>query len=113
MAMLLTDTYKLTGTVEELSRVVGCSTTEFEQGLSALESHKACDCHRAKNGIVTLMSRRLERAFKSRVDARLRKQRERCHGECHANVPSASASASVSSSSFFQVGGMGEGVFLP
>ena len=95
MAMMLSDAFELTGTPQELSRVIGCSISDFNEAFRHLLRYRACDCHAAPDGSVTLMSRRLKRLANSRQAAALRKHKQRSHAPCHAEVPSASASASV------------------
>jgi len=86
---------QLTGPVDELASLVGCTVPEMEAGLKELYRRKIADfpdlpkppnnddgkrdisvtCH----GVVTVVSRRMRREAKSREQARLRKQRQRSH----------------------------------
>jgi len=91
--MYNSDTFTLEGTPCELARVLRCTVAEFHAALGELQKTNAA-CHSSRNGVVTLTSRRLERAHKARTGARLRQQRLREKPPCHAVVPSASAYAS-------------------
>lgn len=94
--MYNSDTYALSGTPEELSRVLRCDVAEFNIAMSDLAKHNAAVLER-RNGIVTITSRRLERLHKSRESGRLRKHNQRERQKCHAKVPSAYTSAYESS----------------
>lgn len=102
--MYNSDTFTLSGTPADLARVLRCDVAEFASALEELTRTNTA-CHSNRNGVVTLVSRRLERAHKERKSAGLRQQKLREKRKCHANVTSAYASASDSASG---KGGVGE-----
>lgn len=74
------DTYQLTGSYERLSRLLGCSTNEVARCVVELQSTKTADVT-IGHGDVTIKSRRLERELKAKEGSKLRKQKERGHGD--------------------------------
>lgn len=108
--MYLSDSDTLVGSPAELARILRCSEAEFCTALKDL-THTNAACHSERNGVVTLMSRRLERQRNARIDARLRKQRSRQKKPGHAEVPSAYASACDSYQ--FRDRGSGAGTPMP
>jgi uncharacterized protein YdaU (DUF1376 family) len=71
------------GSVRELSRVMGTSEAETEAVLVEFECHDTCDLKRDGNGFVTLVSRRMVRDEKERGLTRVRVKK---HRACNADV---------------------------
>jgi hypothetical protein len=94
-AMYNSDTHTLSGSPEELSRVLRCSVAEFDTALIDLQHHNAAIVG-VRNGVVTLTSRRIERMLKKRKQGSLRVSKFRSNRGCNAESASASASASES-----------------
>ena len=92
--MYNSNTFTLSGTPEELARVLRCSVSEFTSALQDLSIHNAAVLD-TRHNVVTLISRRLQRLHKSRESMRLRKQSQRERQKCHTQVTSASVSASI------------------
>ncbi len=91
--MYNSDTYALSGTPDELSRVLRCPVAEFNIALSDLQRHNAANVE-VRNGVVTFVSRRLEREEKRRENGRLRVNEHRKRKVCNTEVASASVFAS-------------------
>jgi hypothetical protein len=75
-----TDEAELSGSYEELARLVGCETNEVARCVAELKRTDTADVTLG-HGIVTLMSRRFLRELKDRKQSTLRKQRQRCHAD--------------------------------
>lgn len=103
--MYNSDTYTLSGSPDELSRVLRCSVAEFNIALGDLQHHNAAIVG-VRNGVVTLVSRRLEREHKKRKQGALRISKYREKRVCNAESASVSEYASASDSS--GKGGLGE-----
>lgn len=67
----------LSGTIEQLSRLLRASVSEVEHALEELHNTGTAEVKREINANVTLVCRRLEREFKKKDGNKLRKQRER------------------------------------
>lgn len=84
---------ELRGTFEQLSRVLRCTPNECEACLTELDVLRVADvsrdCNGFSNAIVTVINRRMKRAFNERVSSKLRKQKQRGDGECHGDVTAA------------------------
>jgi hypothetical protein len=66
----------LSGTLCQLTRVLRCSESELHDALDDLTATGAADVER-RNGIVTLVNRRMSREAKERADNKIRQQRHR------------------------------------
>lgn len=88
---------KLTGTIEEVARMLGCDTNVLTRSLVELERLKIADVTNSHNE-VTIINRRMSREEKTKKNARLRKrsQREREAGHNDVTFPSSSTSSSSS-----------------
>ena len=71
-----TDEPVLTGSFEELARLIGCESSEVARCVNELKRTGTADVTLG-NGFVTLMSRRLKRELSDREQTRLRVQRHR------------------------------------
>ena len=90
---------KLTGTIDSLSRIVGCSPDDIQKFLDENAVHQVADVT-VSHGRVTVTCRRMARQEKERQQAAKRKRRERMSGSCHGDVTVESENVtSVSSSS--------------
>ena len=75
----------LSGTPDQLIRVLRCDVPALMAAIDDLQSTGAADVT-VRNGIVTLINRRMYREAKNREANRLRQQRHRKNDECHASV---------------------------
>lgn len=91
----------LTGTPDQLARVLRCAPSEVNSAIAELRSTGAADI-RESNGLVTLVNRRMQRDAKERLAANQRVKKHRCNGDAtdgkhESNAPSSySPSFSVS-----------------
>ncbi len=85
----------LIGSADQLARVLRCLPSDVPPALAELKSTGAADVTE-RNGIVTLINRRMSREHKTRDDARLRKERQRATGDMSrdSHIPSSSSSSS-------------------
>lgn len=74
----------LSGTLCQLTRVLRCSESELHDALDDLTTTGAADVER-RNGIVTLVNRRMSREAKERDANKIRQERHRDGKTCHAN----------------------------
>lgn len=100
-AMHESDSGTLTGTPDQLARVLRCSPSDVLSAIGELKATKTAEI-RESHGNVTLVSRRMQREAKDRENERLRQKRKRCHApvtqvsrDCHTT---SSYSSSYSSS---------------
>lgn len=85
---------EIAGTKEELRRAVGCDEKEFEGFFEDIEKHKFGDVTNC-NGNVTLICRRMKKAFLARESGNLRvKKYRRNQGNKNETPPSSSSSSS-------------------
>lgn len=92
------------GTPEQLSRISRCTTADVASAIAELKSTGAADVHE-RNGVVTLVNRRMNREAKERQSAAARQVRSRANrklrdshvdnNECHSPI-SISSSISIS-----------------
>lgn len=75
----------LVGTPCQLARVTRCTEAAFMDALNDLLTTGTADVTN-RNGVVTLINRRMQREAKEREDNRLRQQKKRGSQECHAPV---------------------------
>lgn len=101
--MINSSSYALEGTPRQLARVLRGTESEFLTALEDLSSTGVAHVTQ-RNGVVTLICRRLKREHNSRESARLRKQKSREKNTSHTKVTSAYAYASGSE----RKGGSGE-----
>jgi hypothetical protein len=83
--MMEAEQAQLTGTIQELCRLIGCFPEEMESGLAELERTNAADVIFC-NGIVTIMSRRLAKELNAKENNRLRVTKARKKEQCNADV---------------------------
>jgi hypothetical protein len=76
---------ELRGTYEQLARVARCSTADVIQSLTDLQATGAADVTE-RNGVVTVVNRRMKREAKERNGNRLRQRKRRGSRDCHAEV---------------------------
>lgn len=76
---------ELRGTHEQLAQSARCSTADLVLALTDLQTTGAADVTE-RNGIVTVVNRRMSRAAKERKQAALRQSKKRRRGECHSGV---------------------------
>lgn len=96
---------KVVGTVPQLARVARCTEQEMVAAIEELRSTKTADVTLCPEN-VTLINRRMFRAYKERKSSHERKKRQRgteADGDCHGDVtemsrPYSSSSSSISSS---------------
>lgn len=74
---------KLSGTPEQLARLTRCSTVELGHALTEIQTTGTADVTE-RNGIVTVVNRRMNREYKYREATRLRVNRHRGHEPCNA-----------------------------
>ncbi len=74
---------QITGTREALARLGRCSTVQVENALADLKHTKAAEVTE-RNGIVTVINRRMKREYKARKHGAERVTRHRQKGECNA-----------------------------
>lgn len=74
----------LSGTLCQLTRVLRCSESELHDALDDLTATGAADVER-RNGIVTLVNRRMSREAKERAANKIRQERHRDGKACHDN----------------------------
>ena len=77
---------ELRGTLEQLARVARCSTADLTQALTEIQATEAADVTE-RNGVVTVVNRRMYREAKERDGNRLRKRRQRLSRTCPSGVP--------------------------
>jgi hypothetical protein len=88
----------LTGTREQLSRVCRCALSDMQTAIAELDSTGAANVTE-RNGVVTLVNRRMQREHQERLATRNRVQRHRGNGRSPPDVtPPSSSSSSISSS---------------
>lgn len=87
---------QVSGTAVELSRLARCTEKEFNAAMAELSDKKAAHVT-VRLGKVTVTNRKMNREYKLRVGARLRKQRQRSSPGCPEDVTLLS-SLSLSSS---------------
>ncbi len=68
----------LTGTPDQLARVLRCTPSEVLSAIGEIESTKTADVRRS-NGLVTLINRRMQREYQARLNDRERQRRRRGH----------------------------------
>ena len=91
----------LRGTPEELALLAGARQADFDVFLQEAESHRFCDVLHdvtKSDGVVTLICRRMNKAFLLREGAKGRMRKHR-GGGCYENVTHPSSSSSSTSSS--------------
>ena len=71
---------ELRGTTDQLARLARCSAAEIVAALTDLQITEAADVT-IRNGVVTVINRRMRREAKLRDDNRTRKRRSRGHGD--------------------------------
>lgn len=89
----------ITGTVDGLARMCGCTTEEMTRALEELHDTETADVTNS-HGKVTVINRRMSKEAKERKSAKYRKQKQRegeQRGEGHAAVTEKSRSHSSSS----------------
>ena len=102
---------KITGTVFELARLLGCDEHVLNRSLNELKRLKIADVTNCHNE-VTVVNRRMSREEKERDNARLRKQSQRKRERSHADVtPPSSSSTSPSKNSSSKEEPLGSGHF--
>lgn len=86
-AMRLEEPYTgiLSGTPEELARLARCSVVNMAQTIHALKKYNVADVHE-RNGVVTLINRKMNREHKAREINRSRVERHRTRPSCNAPV---------------------------
>jgi len=89
------DRGKLTGTEQELAKLLRATNGDFAQFIDDLKRHKFADVTMCNNE-VTLINRRMQREEKERNNTRLRVSRFRSNADCNANVTPPSPSPSPS-----------------
>lgn len=75
-SMQLAGEPKLTGTIEQLSRLARCSPEEFSTAIDEIKKTKTANVTKSHTN-VTIMSRRVEKDLKARENSKLRKRVER------------------------------------
>jgi hypothetical protein len=78
-------TGSLSGTPQELARLARCSDVELAQTIHALKKYQTADVHE-RNGIVTVINRKMNREHKDREHNRSRVSRHRERPSCNASV---------------------------
>ena len=88
------------GTRAELCRVIGCTSAELDSFLSANKAHEFADVT-IRNGKVTIINRRMHRAFLASEQSKLRvrRHRDRAKRDCNADVTPLSSSSSSNNNS--------------
>lgn len=76
---------ELRGTPEQLARAARCSTADIAQALTDLQTTGAADVTE-RNGVVTVVNRRMHRVAKSRHTDKLRQRRRRMSRSRHGPV---------------------------
>ncbi len=84
---------RLTGTAEELAKLLRATNGDFTQFIEDLKRHKFADVTICNNE-VTLINRRMIREQKERDNTRLRVKRFRSNAKCNPNVTPPSSSPS-------------------
>ena len=87
---------KLEGSIEQLSKLIGCETAILERSISELNDLKIADVTNGHKN-VTIVNRRMSRDEKTRRQATLRKRSQRQRERSHATVTPPSSSSSSSS----------------
>ena len=86
---------KLVGTQKQLCRLLHCDEDELQRSLEELQRLQIADVTNGHND-VTVVNRRMSREEKQRIDARLRKQKQREREASHKDVtPLSSSSTSI------------------
>lgn len=78
---------ELRGTADQLARFARCSTVEFVQAMTDIQTNRAADVTE-RNGVYSICNRRMRAAYKTRksVANRVKRHRERRrNGECNAD----------------------------
>jgi hypothetical protein len=96
-AMYESDTSTLSGSPEQLSRIVGCDVADVQSAISDLQASGAADIAE-RNGVVTLTNRRRKRDEQSRVMANERLKKHRCNAKSNARETGDAGSVSDSDS---------------
>ena len=89
---------KMKGTKEEICRSLGCTLAELDQLLVENSAHNFANVH-FRNGIVTIINRRMHKAFLARTDTKKRVFRHRHEAQRKSNTNVTFPSSSSSSSS--------------
>lgn len=76
---------QVTGTPEQLCRTCRCTTAEFVAAIAELSTTGAADIH-DRNGVVTVINRRMQREHKERLMTAERVRRHRCNAESNGDV---------------------------
>lgn len=76
---------QLRGTYEQLARVARCLPADVAHALTELQATEAADVTE-RNGVVTVINRRMKNEANERNGNRLRKRRQRGSQDCHAPV---------------------------
>jgi hypothetical protein len=79
-AMYEKDVYEITGSHERLARLLGCSTNEVARCVIELRQTNTANVTDG-HGEITIKSRRLERELNARESSKLRKRKQRSHGD--------------------------------
>jgi hypothetical protein len=88
----------LVGTADQLIRVLRCSLPELHAAIAELKATGAADVTE-RNGVVTLVNRRMQRIYKERVAVRERVAKHRGNGRVTRGKPPPSSSIASSTSS--------------
>lgn len=87
---------ELSGTTEQLARIARCSTAEFDHALAELSTTKSAGVT-FRNGLVTLINRRMVREHKRKEQQRLRQRTYQALLRCNAGTTPPSSSSYISS----------------
>lgn len=87
---------KLSGTADQLSRVLRCSPTQVRHAASELRANGAADVEEC-NGVVTLVNRRMQREYEERLAIKRRVRKHRGNADETPNVTPPSSSSSSTS----------------
>ena len=90
---------QMSGSWEDLGRMLGCSADEVRRIIESITSKSICDICVTDNGSVTVTSRRMSREAKAKKNNRMRQQRHRDKRQDNTEVtPPSSTSSSTSTS---------------
>lgn len=90
----------VTGTREVLSRLGRCTVPQVDEALEELKSTNTADVSE-RNGLVTVVNRRMKREYLQRKSTRFRVDKHRCNGDVTLPVTSPSKSSKSSGSKSF------------
>ena len=90
---------KLSGTREQLIRIIGCQECNFDLFLTEAKELGFCDISVTNNGVSQIYNRRMFRESKEKENNRLRQQRHREKKQGNAEITPPSSSSSSSSTS--------------